>query len=595
MHKGIPLSKGVAIGKAHILDRSKFCIIKRKLDPEEVEPEIKRFRHAIEMAKLQMQEIKKHASKVADKYAVILDTYTLLLEDDVLVSDTIENIKNNHLNAEWALTETLQKFTRLFNNINDEYLKGKKDDLDLVVHGILRNLIGHGQETLSDIQEPVVIVSHALSPSDTIVMPKNLVLGMATEVGGKTSHVAIFASALGIPLVGGIKGLTSQVNSGDQIIIDGIEGEVIVNPSAEQLGHYQEKQDNYRLYEQNLLEHIDEPTETLDGCHIKLLANIESPHEVKSLKKFGAEGIGLYRTEFLYLMAQNLPAENDLYETFKKVAQGMGPLPVVIRTLDIGMDKHLPDFNSEPEANPALGLRGIRMSLSHPRLFVSQLKAILRASLYGEIKILYPMISSVEEIIEANELLDNAKNDLRKKQIPFNEDIQVGAMIETPAAAICIDHILKEVDFISIGTNDLIQYLLAVDRTNETVAQLYQPLHPSVLKTLKDILSSAQRAGKPVSICGELGGDPLATIILLGLGKLSELSMEPHSIPKVKKVIRRISMEEARQMAGHVLGLATTDEINHYVTSEMQSRFPSDFARGRTFEEKLVPAEKNSD
>ena len=595
MHKGIPLSKGVAIGKAHILDRSKFCIIKRKLDPEEVEPEIKRFRHAIEMAKLQMQEIKKHASKVADKYAVILDTYTLLLEDDVLVSDTIENIKNNHLNAEWALTETLQKFTRLFNNINDEYLKGKKDDLDLVVHGILRNLIGHGQETLSDIQEPVVIVSHALSPSDTIVMPKNLVLGMATEVGGKTSHVAIFASALGIPLVGGIKGLTSQVNSGDQIIIDGIEGEVIVNPSAEQLGHYQEKQDNYRLYEQNLLEHIDEPTETLDGCHIKLLANIESPHEVKSLKKFGAEGIGLYRTEFLYLMAQNLPAENDLYETFKKVAQGMGPLPVVIRTLDIGMDKHLPDFNSEPEANPALGLRGIRMSLSHPRLFVSQLKAILRASLYGEIKILYPMISSVEEIIGANELLDNAKNDLRKKQIPFNEDIQVGAMIETPAAAICIDHILKEVDFISIGTNDLIQYLLAVDRTNETVAQLYQPLHPSVLKTLKDILSSAQRAGKPVSICGELGGDPLATIILLGLGKLSELSMEPHSIPKVKKVIRRISMEEARQMAGHVLGLATTDEINHYVTSEMQSRFPSDFARGRTFEEKLVPAEKNSD
>ncbi len=594
MFKGIPLSKGVAIGKAHLLDRSKFCIIKRKLAPEEVEGEIKRFRNAIEMAKVQMQEIKKRASKVADKYAVILDTYTLLLEDDVLVRDTIENIKNNQLNAEWAITETLEKFTKLFNNINDEYLKGKKDDLDLVVHGILRNLIGHSQETLSDITEPVIIVSHALSPSDTILMPKSLVLGMATEVGGKTSHVAIFASALGIPLVGGIRDLTSKLNTGDRIIIDGIEGTVIVNPPQEQLQHYQKKQENYRRYEQKLLENIDQPTETLDGCHIRLQANIESPHEIKSLRKFGAEGIGLYRTEFLYLMAQNLPTENELYETFKKVAQGMDPLPVVIRTLDIGMDKHIADFNHDSESNPALGLRGIRMSLAHPDLFLSQLKAILRASLYGQIKILYPMISSVEEIVEANELLNSAKDELRKRQVPFNEDILVGAMIETPAAAICIDHILKEVDFISIGTNDLIQYLLAVDRTNESVSHLYQPLHPSVLKVLKDVFDSAKRFGKPVCICGELGGDPLATVLLLGLGDLQELSMEPHSIPKVKKVIRKISMEEARQMADHVLGLTSTEEINQYVTAEMRSRFPSDFDRDMTFEEKMSPVENNS-
>ncbi|MFQ5451146.1 MAG: phosphoenolpyruvate--protein phosphotransferase [Nitrospinaceae bacterium] len=593
MFQGFSLSKGVAIGKAYLLDRSKFCILKQTLEPDEVEPEIQRFRQAIEKAKMQMQEIKKRASKVADKYAVILDTYTLLLEDEILVCDTIENIKNYRLNAEWALTETLQKFTRLFNNINDEYLKGKKDDLDLVVHGVLRNLIGHSQESLSDIEEPVILVSHALSPSDTIIMPKNFVLGLATEAGGKTSHVGIFASALGIPAVGGVKDLTSQINTGDQIIIDGIEGNILINPSEEQLEHYRKKQASYQRYEQSLLADIHQPAETRDGFQVKLLANIESPHEIKSLRKFGAEGVGLYRTEFLYIMSQNLPTENDLYETFKKVAQGMDPFPVVIRTLDIGMDKCLPDISSESEDNPALGLRGIRLSLSSPDIFVIQLKGILRASLYGDIKILYPMISAVDEVVEANRLLEEAKNDLRNEQIPFNEDIEVGAMIETPAAAICVEHILPEIDFLSIGTNDLIQYLLAVDRTNENVAQLYQPFHPSVLKTLKIIFDAVEGSGKAISICGELGGDPMATMILLGLGKLDELSMEPHAIPKVKKIIRKISLEDARQMAAEVLGLASTEEINRFVISEMQRKFPSDFDRNLNFNEKPIPVSKD--
>ena len=592
MLKGISLSKGVAIGKAYLLDSSKFCIIKQNLAPEEVDGEIRRFRQAIELSKSQMQEIRKRASKVADKYAVILDTYTLLLEDEVIVDDTIENIRSNKLNAEWALTETLKKFTKLFNNINDDYLKGKQDDLDLVVHGIIRNLIGHSQEKLSEIEEPVVLVSHNLSPSDTMAMPKNLVLGMATEVGGKTSHVAIFASALGIPMVGGARHLTAKVNSGEQIIIDGIDGKIIVNPSEEQLKLYRKKQENYRHYETKLLENIKQPARTLDGIPIKLMANIESPDELKALRKYGAEGIGLYRTEFLYMMSKTLPTENELYETFKKVAQEMAPLPVVIRTLDIGMDKHLPEMNGEPENNPALGLRGIRMSLSNPELFISQLKAVFRASLYGNIKILFPMISSVEEFVEARELLETAKHVLQKQQIPFNEDIPVGAMIETPAAAICADHLLKEADFVSVGTNDLIQYLLAVDRTNENVAHLYQPFHPSVLKTLKGVFDAAKDSGKEVSICGELGGDPLATAILLGLGNHQELSMEPHAIPKVKRIIRKISLEEARQMADHVLGLTSSDEINRFILTEMQSRFPSDFDRDTSFEEKRVPEEK---
>ena len=593
MLKGISLSKGVAIGKIYLLDSSKFCILKQKLDAEKVDDEVKRFRQAIEKSKMQMKEIKQRASKVADKYAVILDTYSLLLEDEVIVNDTIENIKTNKLNAEWALTETLNKFTKLFNNINDDYLKGKQDDLDLVVHGIIRNLIGHSQEKLSEIDEPVILVSHTLSPSDTMVMPKNLVLGMATEVGGKTSHVAIVASALGIPLVGGVKDLTTKVNTGELIIIDAIEGQVIPNPTEEQLRHYRKKQNNYQRYEQKLLENIHQPAKTLDGTHVKLMANIESPNELKALRKFGAEGIGLYRTEFLYLMSKTLPTENDLYENFKQVAQGMEPLPVVIRTLDIGMDKHLPDMSDEPENNPALGLRGIRMSLSNPELFTSQLKAMLRASLYGDIRILYPMISSVEEFIEANELLQNAKDDLRKQQIPFKEDIRVGAMVETPAAAICVEHLLEVADFISVGTNDLIQYLLAVDRTNESVGQLYQPFHPAILKTLKGIFKAGRESGKEISICGEMGGDPLATAILLGLGNQGELSMEVHSIPKVKKIIRKISLEEAKQMADHALSLTSTEEINHFILSEMQARFPSDFDRDTTFEEKLLPVENN--
>lgn len=588
MYKGIAISKGIAIGQAYILDRTKFCILQQKLNPDTVEAEVNRFRSAIEKTKLQMQETKKRATKVADKYAIILDTYTLLLEDDILVNDTIEKIRNERMNAEWAVTETLEKFTHLFNNINDEYLKGKKDDLELVVHGIIRNLIGHSQESLSEIQKPVVLITHTLSPSDTLLIPRNLVLGLATEVGGKTSHVGIFASALGIPGVVGVKGLSSQVNSGDPVVIDGIDGHVIVNPSRKLLEHYESKRANHKIYEEKLLDNIDRPAETVDGFQVRLLANIESAHEIKTLRKFGAEGVGLYRTEFLYMSSQNIPSEGELYENFKKIAQELAPLPVVIRTLDIGMDKQLHMFSQDDEDNPALGLRGIRMSLAYPDQFIAQLKAILKASFYGDVKILYPMVCDVAEVVQANETLEKIKEEFRLEQIPFNEDIEVGAMIETPSSAICADLLLKEVDFISIGTNDLIQYLLAVDRINENVAHLYKPFHPAVLKTLKRVFEAAKAAGKKVSICGELGGDPMATLFLLGLGNLTDLSMDPHSIPKVKKIICQSSMEEAKQIADHVLSLGSADEINNFLGEEMWKRFPSDFTRDAKFAENII-------
>ena len=586
MYSGIPVSSGVAIGRAYLLDRSKVCVIKRNIPKKDIEKEIKRLRDAIAKSKAQMKDIKQKAGSIADKYAIILDTYTLLLEDDILVNETIETIRREQSNAEWALTVTLEKFTNLFNNINDDYLKGKKDDLNLVVHGVIKNLIGHYQESLEDINEPVIVITHELSPSDTIVMSKNFILGMATEVGGKTSHVGIFASALGIPAVVGLGNLTQFVNSGDTVIVDGIQGEVIVNPDKKQLSHYQKKQKNYQRYEKKLLKDIGLEAETLDGEKVQLMANIETIHEAKSIRKYGAEGIGLYRTEFLYLASNSLPTENDLYANFKKVIQTIDPYPVVIRTLDIGADKQLSKINTDPEDNPALGLRGIRLSLAQPDLLMNQLKGILRASLYGKIKILYPMVSSLEEIIEANRYLEQAKEELKDAQIPFQDNIPVGAMIETPSAALIVDRILELVDYISIGSNDLIQYVLAVDRINENVAHLYQPFHPSVLKLLRDIFTIAEKMGKPVSICGELGGDPMATFLLMGLGKVSELSMEPHSIPKVKKILRKITLNEARELADHALKLATSEEINRFINNEMRARFPSDFDRDLVFEEK---------
>jgi phosphotransferase system enzyme I (PtsI) len=586
VYSGIAVSSGVAIGKAYMLDRSKVCVIKRSIPESEIEGEIKRLRDAIEQSKAQMQDIKQRASSIADKYAIILDTYTLLLEDDILVNETIEFIRREHFNAEWALTLTLEKFTKLFNNMNDDYLKGKKDDLDLVVHGVIKNLIGHFQENIEDIDEPVIIITHELSPSDTIMMSKSYILGMATEVGGKTSHVGIFASALGIPAVVGIGDLNQFVNSGDTVIIDGIQGEVIVQPDEEQLRHYQKKQLNYQRYEKTLLEDIGLTAETLDGEKVQLMANIETIHEAKSIRKYGGKGIGLYRTEFLYLAAKTMPTEDELYANFKKVVQAMEPYPVVIRTLDIGADKQLWRISDTPEDNPALGLRGIRLSLAQPGLLMNQLKGILRASLYGKTKILYPMVSSVEEVVEANRYLEQAKEELNDAQIPFHDDIPVGAMIETPAAALMVDRILEEVDYISIGTNDLIQYVLAVDRINENVAHLYQPFHPSVLRILKDVFAKAESMGKHVSICGELGGDPMATFLLLGLGKVHELSMEPHSIPKVKNILRKMTLKDARALADHALSLSTSEEVNRFISNEMRNRFPSDFDRDPAFDEK---------
>ena len=577
MLTGIAVSKGISIGEAHILDWSKLCVLKQTIDSNNIDKEITRFRIAIDQTKKQMQETKIKASEIANKYSIILDTYTLLLDDDILVNDTISKIRKEKINAEWAITETLNKSLLLFDNINDDYLKGKKDDLELVVHGVIKNLLGHSQNALADIKKPIILITHTLSPADTISIPRQYVLGLATEVGGKTSHVGIFASAIGIPGVVGIKSLTTKINTGDQIIIDGINGHVITNPTKQTLEHYKVKQLEHKQYERRLLINIERPAITTDGFRIRLMANIESTNEIKTLKNFGAEGVGLYRTEFLYLSSQSFPSEKNLFENFKKAAQEITPHPIIIRTLDLGMDKQPAFLKTNQEDNPALGMRGIRLSLAKPELFSIQLRAILRASFYGNVKIMYPMISDVQEVIQANSLLDKVKEEMRDKQIPFSDDIEIGAVIETPSAVFCSDQILKEVDFISIGTNDLIQYILAVDRMNEQVAHLYQPYNPAILKALKHVFDNARIAGKKVSICGELGGDPLATLFLLGLSNLDSLSMDPHSIPQVKKIICQSDMKDAREFSKQLLNLNTTTEINCFLNDEMRKRYPLDF------------------
>ncbi|MBT5985997.1 MAG: phosphoenolpyruvate--protein phosphotransferase, partial [Nitrospina sp.] len=343
------------------------------------------------------------------------------------------------------------------------------------------------------------------------------------------------------------------------------------------LEHYKTQHLEHKTDERKLLKNIERPAITLDNYRIRLMANIESINEIKTLKNFGAEGVGLYRTEFLYLSSQSSPSERDLYENFKKAAQEIAPQPIIIRTLDIGMDKQPAFLKKNDEDNPALGLRGIRMSLANPELFSIQLRAILRASFYGNVKIMYPMISDVQEVIQANSLLDKVKEEMKEKQIPYSDDIEIGAVIETPSAVICSDQILKEVDFISIGTNDLIQYILAVDRMNEQVAHLYQPYNPAILKALKQVFDNARLAGKKVSICGELGGDPLATLFLLGLSNLDSLSMDPHAIPHVKKIIGQSDMKDAKKFTEQLLNLNTTNEINCFLNDEMRKRYPLDF------------------
>ena len=568
--QGIAASPGIIIGKARLVDRSRVKILYQYLISEEqVSREVERFKEALSTTKEQIISLKNGMPDQIKEHAFILDTQLMIMDDGLFSGATVNTIISEKMNAEWALKKSIQEIRQLFQKIDDGYIKERINDVEYVAERILRNLAGKEQESLSEINERVIIVAHDLSPADTTEMNIGKVMGFVTNVGGPTSHTAIMAQALEIPAVVGLESVSHQVQDGVLLIVDGNTGEVIVEPEDDLIIFYQEKQLELERYRSSIKRISHLPAETVDGHRIAVQANLELLEEVVPARDHGAEGIGLYRTEFLYLRSKGLPSERDLYEDYKELAEIVAPAPVTIRTLDLGGDKFSSDLDLTREMNPALGLRAIRFCLKEPKIFKSQLRAILRASAHGNVRLLFPMISGLQEILDAKKILRDVKQELNKRKIKYARDIKVGIMIEIPSAVAMADALAKHVDFFSIGTNDLVQYALAIDRINEQVAYMYQPFHPAILRMLQQVANAAKSAGIKVAICGEMAGDPFCAFILVGLG-LDELSMNAQSIPMTKKIIRSISMKEARADLERILQLETAQEVRKYIVKRMK-------------------------
>jgi phosphotransferase system enzyme I (PtsI) len=575
--QGIGASPGIIIGKAYLVERFKVRLPQKRIGRGQVEEEVKRFLHAIRESQDQLMEIKE---KILDpevrKHSFILDVHSMILKDEMLLQDTVDTIRKKKVNAEWALDLTLEKLDTAFKAIEDEYLRERRSDLHYVASRIFRNLLGKKHDDITKIKGKVIVVAHDLSPADTLQMNLEHVAGFITDIGGKVSHTAILSRSLGIPAVVGLEVATSLINGGDLLIINGETGEVVINPTEEVSQSFLERKRRTKPIGREILKYASLPAETRDGVRVRLQANIEMVEEIPSAKMHGAEGIGLYRTEILYLNRKDLPTEEEHFQTYRSLAESITPATATIRTLDIGGDKFLPGYSKNNELNPALGLRAIRFSLKETGIFKTQLRGILRASVYGKLRILLPMISGIEEIRQAKTILEEVKKSLAKAKIPFDEEIRIGAMIEIPSASDIADILAREVDFFSIGTNDLIQYALAVDRINEHVSYLYEPLHPAVLRIIRWVVRSGHEAGIPVAICGEMAAEPIYAVVLLGLG-LDEFSMNPVSIPKVKMVLRKARFEETRSLVEQLFQFSTASEIECFLRNWMAERFPGDF------------------
>ena len=575
--QGIGASPGIIIGKAYLLERFKVRLPQKQINPGQVEEEVQRFFNAIQESRNQLTEIKE---KVLDtevrKHSFILDVHLMILNDEMLLQDTVDTIRKKKVNAEWALDLTLEKLDAAFQAIEDEYLRERRSDLHYVAARIFRNLLGKKHDDITKIKGKVIIVAHDLSPADTLQMNLKYVAGFITDIGGKVSHTAILSRSLSIPAVVGLEVATSLINGGDPLIIDGETGEVVINPTEEVSQSFLERKRRTKSFEREILKYASLPAETRDGVRIRLQANMEMVEEISSAKMHGAEGIGLYRTEILYLNRKDLPTEEEHLQIYRRLVETIYPATATIRTLDIGGDKFLPDYSKNNEMNPALGLRAIRFSMKETDIFKTQLRGILRASAHGKLRILFPMISGMEEIRQAKAILEEVKKGLMKAKIPFDQEIEIGAMIEIPSASVTADLLAREVNFFSIGTNDLIQYTLAVDRINEHVSYLYEPLHPAILRIIRGVVQYAHQAGIPVAICGEMAAEPAYALILLGLG-LDEFSMNPVSIPRVKKVLRMSRFEETRSLVEQLFQFSTASEIECFVRSWMAKRFPEDF------------------
>jgi len=570
--KGISTSPGIVIGRVfYYLDES-ITVPEYSVEPEEVDSEIDRYESALDLAEQEIVRLKENTPNNLEE-GRFLDSHILMLKDPEFNNQVKTRIREKQMNAESMLFGVAKEYILKFKALKDPYLRERTVDFTDVSRRVLNHLLYRERISLSDLQEDVILVTHNLMPSDAVAMDKRRVKGIAMDAGGKTSHTAILARAFEIPAVLGLSKITSQVRSGDEVIIDGTAGKVIISPDDETRERYQNMLKRWQKRETELLTLNELPAETRDGKLITLNANIEMPEETESVMVHGAEGIGLFRSEFLFLSGDGFSSEDEQCNSYTRVLEDMGERPVTIRTLDVGGDKFIPDMvQGGDDKNPLLGWRAIRYCLSHKEVFRVQMRALLRASVHGNLQIMFPMVSGVEELELLLEFLQETKDELTAENIPFQDDIPVGIMIEVPSAAVTSDILARKVDFVSIGTNDLIQYTIAVDRGNEKVAYLYEPFHPAVLRLLKLIIDNAHDASIPVNMCGEMAGDPMSAVILLGLG-LDAYSMSAFGIPEIKKIIRSVSMAEAEEMVGNIMDMRSYNEIDNYVKEWMRGRF----------------------
>jgi phosphotransferase system enzyme I (PtsI) len=576
--RGVAASDGLAIGPAFVLEDEDVAIPRWDVHPTRIKGEISRFKYALARTKEEMIAIHTKALKVFGRsHAKLMDAYLLILNDPFLNKDVMKIIETERVNAEYALTQVIDRTIKVMENFEDEYFRDRKYDILDVGHKILRHLLGHEKKTVQSIMEPSIIVAHNLTPTDTMNLKESMAVGFATNIGGKTSHAALLAQSMTIPAVVGMRDVTSRVRTGDHVIIDGKEGLLIVNPETAVLTKYKNEQIKRQEEERKLDLLKDLPAQTLDGHRMTLAANIETSEDVKTAIDHGSEGIGLYRTEFLFFNRDNAPTEEEHYEHYKRAVRASFPFPVIIRTMDIGGDK-LTSFGLEgisPENNPFLGLRGIRLCLKFPDLFRTQLAAVLRASTEGKIKIMYPMVSGIDELRAANAILQEVKSELRAKKVPFDESMEVGMMVEVPSAALVVDILAREVDFFSIGTNDLIQYSLAVDRVNENVANLYQPLHLGVLRLIDQTVRAGHNIGnKWVGVCGEMASEPELVPILIGLD-VDELSVSPSMVPRIKEVVRSTRYSDCVKLTEDVMNASSLEAAQRILRLYAIQRFQS--------------------
>jgi len=558
---GIGGSPGICIGKAYLVDREGVEVVEKyHIGKKYLQREKNRFKDAVKKAMDELHVIIENTPESYRQPASILETHVVLLKDKMLYGKTIETIEEEQVNAEWALRKVVANVKTIFRNMEDAYLKERVTDIVHVSDRILRNLVGAKQVDIENIDKRVILVANDLSPAETSQINLERIKGFVTDRGGRSSHTSIIARTLEIPAVQGVDSATRTIANDDLIIVDGTSGSVIVNPTKQTLVDFIARKAKYEAHKVVLLKGSQLPAETFDGFHVPVMGNIELPDEVFSAIDHGGDGIGLYRTEFQYLSRRTFPGEEELFEKYKDVVKVMAPKPVIIRTLDINGDMAVSNSSDSIERNPALGLRAIRYCLKNPDVFITQLRAILRAASFGNVRILFPMISSNDELCEAKRILNQAADSLEKEGIAFERDIEIGILIEVPSAVVMADVMAKEVDFFSIGTNDLIQYSFAIDRENRHVSHLYRPLHPAIIRMIKQVSDVADDNGIKTFMCGEMAGDPLHIPILLGLG-MDELSMNPQAIPAVKRMIRSLSIQDNQMFIKKVLKQPSAADI----------------------------------